>query len=138
MNLTTREFVLSEAESDSIGESCKWRLSILSLEGVQSSDDTLKKHPYLSLSLKMLVLDTGNLAAANSSATSSTCSPPAKPGLYHSWQTVALARKVGFEGDCGQHVPDLASTDIAESGYLTWLWQCLDFISGMCSMFFCV
>ena len=93
----------------------------------------------------MLVLDTSILAAANSSptktiyvSTPSTCSPPVKPGLYHYWQTVALAKKVGFEGDCGQHVTDLAATDIAESRYLTWLWQCLDFISGMCSMFFCV
>jgi hypothetical protein len=93
----------------------------------------------------MIVLDTSILAAANSSptkttcgATPSTCSPPVKPGLYHYWQTVALAKKVGFEGDCGQHVTDLASTDIAESRYLTWLWQCLDFISGMGSMFFCV
>ena len=95
----------------------------------------------------MFVLDTGNLVAANSSPTkntygatpsTTTTSPPAKPGLYHSWQTVALEKKVGFEGDCGQHVPDLASTDIAESWNLTWLWQCLDFISGMCSLFSCV
>ncbi len=93
----------------------------------------------------MLVLDTSNLAAANYSetktsygATPSTTSPPVKPGLYHYWRTVALEKKVGFEGDCGQHVPDLASTDIAESRYLTWLWQCLDFISGMCSLFSCV
>ena len=93
----------------------------------------------------MFVLDTGNLVAANSSPTktsygatpsTTTTSPPANPGLYHSWQTVALAKKVGFEGDCEQHVPDLASTDIVESWNLTWLWQCLDFISGRC--FFCV
>jgi hypothetical protein len=71
-----------------------------------------------------------------------TCSPPVKPGLCHYWQTVALVKEVCFEGDCGQHVTDLASTDIVESRlshrYLTWLWQCLHFISGMCSMFFCV